>query len=388
VWGMFDESPECTQPVDSQLESSEGSAEARLGAASLWARLTPFYTSTDGLKTYDLVSRACLKSEIPEDSEIDIYTIGRNQKCDVVIDDSRVSGYHCRIFRAWENRPGLTSQLLPYIEDLSSNGTFVNKIKLKRQERRLLSSGDELTFLSPKIQESRFTAHVFVNVSHSNTTMAPQHGPTCRSLTLAAAAPDRHLEADYQLCEELGSGTIGKVYRAVNRVTGQAFAAKIIPTRKFAFQRSFSFSDLLQEARMLRNLSHPAIVSVHDAYKDVDSFAIVMQLVEGGDLFDRVVKRGHYPESDARDTMVHLLSALAYLHARGIAHRDVKPENILLRTKFSDVDVLLTDFGLAKGAAVLELRSLSFTSIGLIHPDSFRLARMAVEHFAERHSTP
>ena len=67
---MFDESPECTQPVDSQLESSEGSAEARLGAASLWARLTPFYTSTDGLKTYDLVSRACLKSEIPEDSEI------------------------------------------------------------------------------------------------------------------------------------------------------------------------------------------------------------------------------------------------------------------------------------------------------------------------------
>ena len=139
---------------------------------------------------------------------------------------------------------------------------------------------------------------------------------------------------------------------------------------------------------MLRNLSHPAIVSVHDAYKDVDSFAIVMQLVEGGDLFDRVVKRGHYPESDARDTMVHLLSALAYLHARGIAHRDVKPENILLRTKFSDVDVLLTDFGLAKGAAVLELRSLSFTSIGLIHSHSFRLARMAVEHFAERHSTP
>ena len=83
---MFDESPECTQPVDSQLESPEGSAEARLGAASLWARLTPFYTSTDGLKTYDLVSRACLKSEIPEDSEIDIYTIGRNKKCDVVID--------------------------------------------------------------------------------------------------------------------------------------------------------------------------------------------------------------------------------------------------------------------------------------------------------------
>jgi len=354
IIGMLDESPVCTQPVDSQLESSEES-EIRLDAASLWARLTPFYASTYGFKTYDLVARASLKSETPEEVEIDIYTIGRNQKCDVVIDDSRVSGYHCRIFQVWANRPGLTRQLLPYIEDLSSNGTFVNNIKLKRQERRLLSSGDELTFLSPKIHESRLTAHVFVKVSRTNTTLAPQHGSTCRSLTLAAAAPDRHLEADYQLCEELGSGTIGKVYRAVNRVTGQAFAAKIIPTRKFAFQRTFSFADLLQEARMLRNLSHPAIVSVHDAYKEADSFAIVMQLVEGGDLFDRVVKRGHYPESDARDTMLHLLSALAYLHTRGIAHRDVKPENILLRTKFSDVDVLLTDFGLAKGAAVWKL---------------------------------
>ena len=105
---------------------------------------------------------------------------------------------------------------------------------------------------------------------------------------------------------------------------------------------------------MLRNLSHPAIVKVCDAYNEVDSFAIVMQLVEGGDLFDRVIKRGRYPEPDARDAMRHLLSALAYLHALGIAHRDVKPENILLRTLDSDVDVLLTDFGLAKGAAVLE----------------------------------
>jgi len=242
-----------------------------------------------------------------------------------------------------------------YLEDTSSNGTFLNKSKLKRRERRHLSTGDELTFLSPKILEARRTAYMYVSLSDDTipkvVTHPDERAPE-RSLTLAVSCTNRNLETDYELREELGSGSIGKVYRAIERTTDKAFAAKIISTRQFAFERSFSASDLLQEARMLRNVSHPAIVTVRDAYSEDASFAIIMQFVEGGDLFDRIVKRKKYPERDARDVMSHLLSALAYLHARGIAHRDIKPENILLRTAKSDVDVLLTDFGLAKGTAV------------------------------------
>ena len=346
------DSHECTQPVESQLDETDGETET----LSPWGRLTPTCASLSSSAIYEFVPRSALGALIADhEEELDVYILGRNQKCDVIIDDSRVSGCHCRIYRSWNKRPGLSSRLLAYVEDTSSNGTFVNKTKLRHRERRLLSSGDELTFLSPKIPEARSTAYVYVNVSHlsADSTVSPAVAAK-RSLTLAASALDRRLENDYQLFEELGSGTIGKVYRAVDRTTGEAFAAKIVPTRQFALQRSFCVEDLLQEARMLRNLSHPAIVKVCDAYNEVDSFAIVMQLVEGGDLFDRVIKRGRYPEPDARDTMRHLLSALAYLHALGIAHRDVKPENILLRTLDSDVDVLLTDFGLAKGAAVLE----------------------------------
>jgi serine/threonine protein kinase len=245
-----------------------------------------------------------------------------------------------------------------YLEDTSSNGTFLNKIKLKRRERRHLSTGDELTFLSPKISEARRTAFMYVSLTDTSLTTIPQLATdpdaliSERSLTLAASSTNRHLENDYELREELGSGSIGKVYRAIERSTDKSFAAKIIPTRQFAFERSFSANDLLQEARMLRNVSHPAIVTVRDAYSEETSFAIVMQLVEGGDLFDRIITRKRYPERDARDVMRQLLSALAYLHARGIAHRDIKPENILLRSVDSDVDVLLTDFGLAKGTAV------------------------------------
>mmetsp|Transcript_15054 Transcript_15054/g.46759 ORF Transcript_15054/g.46759 Transcript_15054/m.46759 type:complete len:487 (+) Transcript_15054:58-1518(+) len=353
---VCEEVNESTQPVaDSQLENSVEDDQTMF-VGDPWGRLAPSSAAqTFGFRSHELKCCSSLNfdNSLGKALELDIYTVGRNPKCDVVIDDSRVSGCHCRIYRTWEIRPGLSSRLLPYVEDTSSNGTFVNKNKLKRRERRLLSSGDELTFLSPKIFEARFTAHVFIYLSPESAAIMSEQGMrTYRSLTLAATASDRNLEKDFQLCEEIGSGTIGKVYRAISRASGQFFAAKIIPTRRFAFQRTFSAADLLEEARMLRNLCHPAIVSVHDAYNEADSFAIVMQLVEGGDLFDRIVKRGRYPESDARDTMRNLLSALAYLHARGIAHRDVKPENILLRTRYSDVDVLLTDFGLAKGAAV------------------------------------
>lgn len=356
---------ECTQPVfDSQLESPHSScADFDTDDSAPWGRLIPSYAASSSVGSHDFVPRN-LSHEAQDvnfkPTEVDTYTIGRNRKCDVVIDDSRVSGCHCRIYRSWEQRPGLSSRLMVYLEDTSSNGTFLNKNKLKRRERRQLCTGDELTFLSPKISEARRTAYVYVSLTDKSLTAIPQIavGPDARiserSLTLAASSTNRHLENDYELREELGSGSIGKVYRAIERSTDKAFAAKIIPTRQFAFERSFSANDLLQEARMLRNVSHPAIVTVRDAYSEDASFAIVMQLVEGGDLFDRIVKRKRYRERDARDVMSHLLSALAYLHARGIAHRDIKPENILLRTVDSDVDVLLTDFGLAKGTAVSE----------------------------------
>lgn len=355
------DSHECTQPVfDSQLESPHSScADFDTDDSAPWGRLIPSYAASSSVGSHDFVPRN-LSHEAQDvnfkPTEVDTYTIGRNRKCDVVIDDSRVSGCHCRIYRGWEQRPGLSSQLMVYLEDTSSNGTFLNKSKLKRRERRHLSTGDELTFLSPKISEARRTAYMYVSLSDDTIPKFVAHPDARvpeRSLTLAVSSTNRNLEKDYELREELGSGSIGKVYRAIERTTDRAFAAKIISTRQFAFERSFSADDLLQEARMLRNVSHPAIVTVRDAYSEDASFAIIMQLVEGGDLFDRIVKRKKYPERDARGVMSHLLSALAYLHARGIAHRDIKPENILLRTIKSDVDVLLTDFGLAKGTAVL-----------------------------------
>ena len=76
-----------------------------------------------------------------------------------------------------------------------------------------------------------------------------------------------------------------------------------------------------------------------------------MELVTGGDLFDRICHLGHFNEIDARGLIKNLLEVLAYLHGKGIVHRDIKPENILMVFKDENTTIKVTDFGLAKHAA-------------------------------------
>lgn len=345
-----------TQPV-SQLESlsDDNSAAADPPSESCsdvpWGRLV---SGSASAKVHELCPR---EASNDASGDGDVYTIGRNRGCDIHIDDSRVSGHHCRVFRCWEKMPALSSKgFVVYVEDMSTNGTFVNKIKLPKHEQRVLSSGDEIALVSPKRDPSRLTVFVFVNVMEKQNEVARPRLPCfglqpamyTRSLTVAASDTKRQIELDYDIREELGSGAIGKVYRAVERGSGESWAIKIVPTRQFALEGNLSLDELLHEARMLRKIAHPAIVSVKDVYCNGAAFSIVMQLVEGGDLFDRILEREKYPEDDAREVMRNILPALAYLHERNIVHRDIKPENILLRSMTSDVDVLLTDFGLAK----------------------------------------
>lgn len=79
-----------------------------------------------------------------------------------------------------------------------------------------------------------------------------------------------------------------------------------------------------------------------------DYFFLVMELITGGELFDRICKKERYTEREARALMLQLSSALAFAHARGIVHRDLKPENILLKSREDDTSVKLADLGFAK----------------------------------------
>lgn len=108
---------------------------------------------------------------------------------------------------------------------------------------------------------------------------------------------------------------------------------------------------------ILSSLTHPHIVPIIDFFDEKDCYFIVMELMSGGDLFDRIGKKKTYSEADARDLCVKMLKAVAYCHTRKIAHCDMKPKNLLLMSDDNDSYIKLADFGFA--ARVHEPNSLS-----------------------------
>ena len=164
----------------------------------------------------------------------------------------------------------------------------------------------------------------------------------------------RRVQDHYDIRDLLGSGTCGEVRRCINRRTGEELAVKVIPTagrgRMPAMRQHMSDAAIRAEAGILQALDHPYIVKLVDVFVAPNQAVyLVMEMLRGGDLFDRIVERQRYGERDARRIMRRILAAVHYLHeVKDIVHRDLKPENILCVGLTDDVNVKLTDFGLAK----------------------------------------
>merc|ERR1719446_2004551 len=100
--------------------------------------------------------------------------------------------------------------------------------------------------------------------------------------------------------------------------------------------------------RILGN-NHPAIIQLVDMDESLPStIRLVLELCEGGELYDRIQLRKYYPENEGKLLARNLLEAVTYIHSKGIMHRDLKPENILLASTVSHTDIKISDFGLAK----------------------------------------
>ncbi|CAI9623071.1 unnamed protein product [Staurois parvus] len=143
--------------------------------------------------------------------------------------------------------------------------------------------------------------------------------------------------------EVLGSGAFSEVFLVKERSTGQHYALKCIKKVNSARDRS-----LENEIAVLKKIKHDNIVTLEDIYESSSHFYLVMQLVSGGELFDRILERGVYTEKDASNVIRQVLSAVKYLHDNGIVHRDLKPENLLYLTPDENAKIMITDFGLSK----------------------------------------
>ncbi|XP_056904458.1 calcium/calmodulin-dependent protein kinase type II subunit gamma isoform X15 [Takifugu flavidus] len=161
---------------------------------------------------------------------------------------------------------------------------------------------------------------------------------------MATVATSTRFTDEYQLYEELGKGAFSVVRRCVKKATGQEYAAKIINTKKLSAR---DHQKLEREARICRLLKHPNIVRLHDSISEEGFHYLVFDLVTGGELFEDIVAREYYSESDASHCINQILESICHIHQHDIVHRDLKPENLLLASKMKGAAVKLADFGLA-----------------------------------------
>mmetsp|Transcript_20441 Transcript_20441/g.60337 ORF Transcript_20441/g.60337 Transcript_20441/m.60337 type:complete len:320 (-) Transcript_20441:423-1382(-) len=161
------------------------------------------------------------------------------------------------------------------------------------------------------------------------------------------------LSKDYELGKHLGSGNFAEVKQATRKSDGAQVAVKIIDKAKVGEMQDAVDSEI----EIMRSMDHPNVIKLYAIYDEKKKMNLVMELVTGKELFDRIVDRGSYTEADAAKCVAQLCTALAYLHAKGIVHRDLKPENLLYADPSPEAQIKLADFGLAKlvgGAVVMQ----------------------------------
>ncbi|RAK99872.1 serine/threonine-protein kinase [Aspergillus ibericus CBS 121593] len=150
----------------------------------------------------------------------------------------------------------------------------------------------------------------------------------------------------YKTGKTLGAGSYSVVKECVHIDTGRYYAAKVINKRLMAGREHM----VRNEIAVLKKVSmgHQNILTLVDYFETMNNLYLVTDLALGGELFDRICRKGSYYESDAADLIRAILSAVAYLHDHGIVHRDLKPENLLFRTPEDNADLLIADFGLSR----------------------------------------
>ena len=176
----------------------------------------------------------------------------------------------------------------------------------------------------------------------------------------------------YKVGKTLGAGSYSVVKECVHIDTGRCYAAKVINKRLMAGREHM----IRNEIAVLKKVSmgHKNILTLVDYFETMNNLYLVTDLALGGELFDRICRKGSYYESDAADLIRATLSAVAYLHDHGIVHRDLKPENLLFRTPEDNADLLIADFGLSRVMDEEQFHVLTTTcgTPGYMAPEIFK----------------
>uniref|UniRef100_A0A8C6Q7I9 Calcium/calmodulin dependent protein kinase I n=1 Tax=Nothobranchius furzeri TaxID=105023 RepID=A0A8C6Q7I9_NOTFU len=160
-------------------------------------------------------------------------------------------------------------------------------------------------------------------------------------------------------------GAFSEVVLAEEKRTQRLVAIKCIPKKALEGKEN----NIENEIAVLHRIKHSNIVSLEDIFESTSHLYLIMQLVSGGELFDRIVEKGFYTERDASQLIHQILDAVKYLHDMGIVHRDLKPENLLYYSMDEDSKIMISDFGLSKIEGAGSVMSTACGTPGYVAPE-------------------
>lgn len=192
------------------------------------------------------------------------------------------------------------------------------------------------------VKSSNFSAHDHARKDKS----VSGAGNNKKPITVLTDLKKENIEDKYLVDRELGRGEFGVTYLCIDRDTRELLACKSISKRKL--RTAVDVEDVRREVAIMKHLPrNSSIVSLKEACEDDNAVHLVMELCEGGELFDRIVARGHYTERAAAAVTRTIVEVVQLCHKHGVIHRDLKPENFLFANKKENSPLKAIDFGLS-----------------------------------------
>ncbi|KAL8727978.1 MAG: hypothetical protein Q9181_005506 [Wetmoreana brouardii] len=285
-----------------------------------------------------------------------------------VVPDPTISNMHIRIYSIRYD-PGV--EPFVYAENLSLNGVewlqrqgmTWDAFRVPHGQAVLLSDGDKLRLCDQTtfVFETRLPASQLL----TSTQLQDQQDPDCRQVLEKAAFDNLFMMTN----RKLGSGISGRVFMVIDRFWRRQMACKIVQLKACHGNEVHGYlglstaprppqdhsgrqARLWREVEILKELSHPNIITIDRVFYTDYNLYIVEELVTGGDLMSHIERHDCRIEPNEACLIIYqLLQAVFYLHENSITHRDLKPENILMSTTATGARVILTDFGTATKAA-------------------------------------
>lgn len=152
----------------------------------------------------------------------------------------------------------------------------------------------------------------------------------------------KNIEKNWVIGEEIGSGAFATLIKVTNRFSKKTHALKIYKKTK-----NENSTRIYLEIKILQELIHPNIMEIYEFYEDEKNFFTITEICEGGELFDQLLDKGKLSEEEGKYIIKQILSAVTYIHSKGIVHRDLKLQNILLDTDKNNI-IKIIDFNTAR----------------------------------------